>query len=89
MDTASEPGRIRLAYGVSWPTTYDRANAVEIRFVAGTTAANVPENLKAAIKVLAAELHEFREESVTGTIINRVEKQINRLLWKDRIVEFA
>lgn len=35
VDISSEPGRVYLAYGASWPSTQNRRDAVTIRFVAG------------------------------------------------------
>lgn len=39
VDAKSQPGRIVLPESVSWPTCYDKPNAVEIVFVAGYGAA--------------------------------------------------
>lgn len=47
VDAVSEPvARVALAYGVSWPLTYARPNAVIVRFVAGYTAETIPADLK-------------------------------------------
>lgn len=62
VDTVSFPARIE--YVDSWPTNYDRHNAVNIRFVCGySDEANVPQNIKDAIFLLAADFHENRQES--------------------------
>lgn len=47
----SEPARIALRYGQSWPTTYPQAGAVTVTFVAGygTDGTSVPEEAKEAI----------------------------------------
>jgi uncharacterized phiE125 gp8 family phage protein len=55
VDTYSEPGRISLGYGKSWPSSILRpVNGVIITFTAGygDTAADVSEKVKQAIKVL-------------------------------------
>lgn len=63
VDAISEPARIRTAPGQSWPATQARMNAVTVRFVAGygSAASTVPEDLTAAVKLLAADLYVRRE----------------------------
>ena len=73
VDTDSEPGRIYLAYGQTWPTTRGIRHAITVRYVCGYgAAAAVPENVKHAIKIMAADMYENREEVVTGTTVNRI-----------------
>jgi len=62
-DTGSNPGRVRLRYGASWPLTLCHPLSVTITYVAGfgVTDADVPEAIKAAIRLLAAHLYENRE----------------------------
>lgn len=50
--------RILPAYGYAWPSTYERAGAVVVRFAAGYSV--VPERVKAAIK-LHVEAHYDRD----------------------------
>lgn len=60
VDTDSEPGRVLLAYGETWPSaTLHPKNPIEIEYVAGydgdggspeDLAANIPERIKTAIK---------------------------------------
>lgn len=79
-------GRIVLPYGVSWPafTAYP-SNPIKIRFVCGwTAAASVPFKIKAAIKMLAADLYEQRGERITGTIVSE-NKTVDRLLASARL----
>jgi uncharacterized phiE125 gp8 family phage protein len=64
VDTYSEPGRIVLKYGETWPSdTLRTANGVIIQFKVGygDAAASVPEKVKQAIKVLVGHLYENRE----------------------------
>ncbi len=64
VDIYSEPGRVVLKYGETWPSiTLRTANGVIIRFVAGygDTTASVPGKVKQAIKVLVGHLYENRE----------------------------
>ena len=67
VDTSMHPGRLRPVSTVTWPTTDDRLNAVEIEYVAGyTTAALVPANTRAAILLLVD--HYFNNRGVMTTI---------------------
>lgn len=88
VDDQSEPGRVHLAYGESWPSTTLRpANGVVVRFVAGYgNAANVPQKIKQAMLMLIGHWYENREASVTGTVSREVEFAVNSLLWLDRVV---
>ncbi len=68
VDAVSEPGRIALDYGKSWPSTHPVINAVTVRFVAGYgAAAAVPEPIRQAILILLGELYEQRQESVPSS----------------------
>lgn len=66
VDISSLYGRISPAYGEIWPTTRAQDNAVCIEFKAGygDAAASVPEPLKIAIKMLAADVYEHREANI-------------------------
>jgi uncharacterized phiE125 gp8 family phage protein len=88
IDTYSVPGRINLAYGVSWPAvTLKTLNGVVIRFVAGYTGVNkVPQETKAAIKLLVGHLYEHREETSTERVLKNIPIGIYSLLDIDRIV---
>lgn len=73
VDTASEPGRIALKSGASWPTlSGGTVNAVRIRFRAGyldtssPPVAAVPYEIKAGILLYIADLYQNRENSVIG-----------------------
>jgi uncharacterized phiE125 gp8 family phage protein len=61
-------GRIVLPYAGTWPTgTLYPSNPITVRFVCGWTAANlVPHKIRAAIKMIAADLYEQRGEPVVG-----------------------
>lgn len=84
VNTSSEPGRVTLAYGATWPTVRNQENAVTVTFVSGYGAAtDVPERACQAIRLLAAEWVISREAG--GAIVD--EKLVNyrsvidRLLW--------
>jgi len=75
LDVASEPGRLVLAYGKSWPSTYCRPGAVQVRYVAGLPIADkakVPEIIKAWIKLRVGTLYEHREEIALGVTVEEI-----------------
>ena len=67
VSTAWEPGRIRLTYGYSWPSTRDIEEAVTITYLAGyATAAEVPANWKHPIRMLVSDA--FENDSANAVI---------------------
>ena len=84
-DFESEPGRITLAYGYSWPSVYDILLPVEVNYTAGfgAAASDVPDDIITAVKLQVAELYENRlsppEESA------KVMSAARSLLWPYRI----
>jgi uncharacterized phiE125 gp8 family phage protein len=78
IDYTSHPSRVFLTAAGSWPDTDGAMNSGRIRFRAGyvdesspTSADNlVPEDIKAAIQIYAANLYENRESFATGTAFN-------------------
>lgn len=60
-DLNTRPARIVPAYNTTWPTTRPVPAAVQVRFVAGYGAANdVPEGIKAALKLYVSHWYENR-----------------------------
>jgi len=72
-DIISWPGRVEYVTG--WPSTYDKINAVVVRFVCGySDEADIPYDLKAAVKLFAAHLFENRQQvSVVMGSVNKME----------------
>ncbi len=68
VDSLSEPARIILKDGESWPAPsagLQEANAVEIQFKVGSlTAAAVPFPMKLALKMLVGHFYENREATM-------------------------
>ena len=61
VDTYTEPGRITIACGKSWPSTYNRPSAVNVRFISGYgTASDVPDTIKDGIYLTLTHLFENR-----------------------------
>ena len=82
VDTESLTGRIVLKYSVSWPTTIlHTSNPIHINYDCGygAAASDVPEPIKAAIKIMAADMYEQRETTIIGTISSTL-KTIDNLL---------
>ena len=67
-------GRIHLPYNVSWPTVQDRANAVEIQFVAGWKN-TVPESTTTI----------FADTGVPRGIINGILLDVQLLYQRDQL----
>jgi uncharacterized phiE125 gp8 family phage protein len=81
VDAVSEPGRVKPAYGQSWPSIRCEMNAVKVRFVAGYGAPSAVSGLaKQAILMLVAHYSENREATLVGTSINEVPLGFNDLL---------
>ena len=76
------PPRIEPVSGQSWPSTYDRMNAVRITFTAGygATAESVPLGIRHAILMLACTWFENRENEVIGTITANVNTGVEMCL---------
>ncbi len=82
VDTKSEPGRVALADGASWPgTTLRKINGVAVRFVAGYGAAgsSVPQMLRQVILFLVGHFYENREATSQG--IYKLPFGVDDLLW--------
>jgi hypothetical protein len=87
IDEKSEPAKICLAYGKSWPSTTLRSyNAVCLTFAAGygTAGSDVPQKIRNAILLLVAHLFNNRE-AVTDKQLTQVPMAVESLLWQDRV----
>ena len=65
VDTDTEPGRVVLKSGQTWPAvTLAAVNGVRVRYVAGYGAAgsNVPQAIRQAILLVIGSLYENRED---------------------------
>lgn len=88
VDTSNQPGRITEAYNCTWPATRDITNAVVLTYSAGYgAAADVPDTVKAAIKLLVAHWYEHREavSDISGqTSAQVLPMAVESLLWLER-----
>jgi len=88
VDTVIEPGCVRLGYGDSWPALRGDENGITITYVAGYgAAADVPDGLKVAIKMMVANWYENREAVSEGQKLSPVPMAVEMLLWQYRHVE--
>lgn len=79
VDASSDPGRVVLPYGVSWPSfTAYTVNPIAIRYVAGygSTTASVPAGIRAAIKMLCEDLWNNRSATHTQAAGNVTENKV-------------
>ncbi len=69
------------AYGTSWPAAgADRIRADRLHGRLRATAATVPEDITAAILLILGDLYTFREDSISGTIINAIPRR-HKTAW--------
>lgn len=68
VDTYSDPGRLWLAYGQSWPSHRYIQHAVRIRFVCGygSFGSDVPEMVRHGMLLLISSWYENREPVLVG-----------------------
>lgn len=88
VDTANEPGWVTRVSAATWPETFDGANSVLVRFVAGYGAASaVPGPIKAAIKLLVGHLYRNRE-ATTAEALTATPMAVDALTAPYRIIQF-
>lgn len=87
VDTKSEPGRVVLAPGRSWPSDpLYAAGAVTVRYVAGYgDPAAVPVAIKQAILLLVGHWYENREAVAVGHTVIQLPMTVDALLWPYRV----
>jgi uncharacterized phiE125 gp8 family phage protein len=92
VDSVSEPGWVVPNGTSSWPSTIDAINSVRIRFRAGYLSTDsppvddVPDDVKAAIKLTLGSLFEHRESQVVGTIASALPIGVEALLRPHRVL---
>ncbi len=86
-DLTSEPALVGLAFNIDWPTIRIWDLPITITYDAGygDDLGDVPEELRTAVKLIAAEHHENREDSIVGTTITGVPWGAQRLCEPYRI----
>lgn len=86
VDAVNEPGRITVAYNESWPDIRNVTNAITVTYDAGYgAAADVPDDVKNAIKLLVGSWYEYREDA--GELkLNEAPMGVKALLWPNRVI---
>jgi uncharacterized phiE125 gp8 family phage protein len=96
VDVDSEPGQIILPYGKSWPTnSLYPLNPIRIVYIAGYEPVtgppidyrvNVPEYIKAAVKLCVGNWYEHREAVLpAGHVGKELPMGVQHLLWQERV----
>lgn len=84
-DIYSVNARLYPAYSAIWPTPQAQPNSLTITYVTGYgAAADVPENIKSALKLLTGTFYENRESTIVGTIVAKVPEAVEMLLDAER-----
>jgi uncharacterized phiE125 gp8 family phage protein len=94
VDVISEPARIVLQDGETWPTLATaRLNAIAITYTAGwATPSQVPSSIRQAVLLLVGDLYEHREARLDiGMGVSAIadNSTYQRLLWKHRLLEVS
>lgn len=91
---ARQVGFVELNYDYTWPDTYERSEAVLIRFRAGyvdvsaSPDGDVPAPIKQAMLLAIGDMYENREAQIVGTISTR-NQTVENLLSLYRVPFFA
>ena len=87
VDTKVRPGRIYQSETGDFPNTYERPNAVEVEFVVGGAASDVPAPIVQAIYIIVGRYYENRQDVVMGTQVNELPLMVDHLLTPYRLLE--
>lgn len=88
VDTYSEPGRVMLAYGKSWPAVRDVENNITIRFQCGYgSVANVPKAIRLGIMWLVDHWYEHRT-TVSEMQLYETPQSLKNILFPYRVIRF-
>jgi uncharacterized phiE125 gp8 family phage protein len=89
VDLNTTPARIHLAYGYAWPSTYERSDAVVVRFAVGyANAAAVPQSIKQAMYLLIGHWFRSREAANVGASVTEIPMGGQALLFPLRLPGF-
>ncbi len=91
VDTDSDPGRIVLGHGETWPTaTLTTKNPIVVRFVCGygDNASDVPALIRHAMKFIISDMYEVRETRIIGQSVSKYGDAITNCLNPYRLWGF-
>lgn len=88
VDINSQPGKVTLKPGSSWPTGLQIIDAIRFEYTAGygDTSVSVPLPIVQAIKKIASTMYEHREDVITGTIVSKIPQDSVQKLSPYRIM---
>lgn len=88
LTATDEEAWVDLTNGSSWPSTYDRADAVSVTFVAGYGDAvkDIPEGIRMAAKLMLSHFYENRV-SVTERQMHDLPQGVAHILRKYRVTK--
>ena len=87
LDDKIRPGRIYESERGDFPDTFERPNAVEVKFVVGGASSDVPAPIVQAIYIIIGRYYENRQDVVTGTIASELPLMVDHLLTPYRLLE--
>lgn len=75
VDTFKEPGRIKPAFGKSWPSARNQFNSVLIKYKAGfgDDESAMPDEVKRAVKLVVSHYFENRDLVLTANDVEQIE----------------
>ena len=85
LDDAQEPAWVLPAYGYTWPSTLDVANAVRVTFTAGYTADACPAQVKSYILAVVAAMYAQREILAQADRVPKSVQFLDGLLDRSRV----
>jgi len=90
VDTDSQPGRVCLSYGITWPSfTPYPYNAVKVIFICGHTGVTpdiIPESTKTAMMMLINHMYENRLPVLIGAMSKELEFTVQALLDQNKMI---
>jgi uncharacterized phiE125 gp8 family phage protein len=87
VDTKIRPARIYQSETGDFPNNYERPNAVEVEFIVGGAASDVPAPIVQAVYIIVGRYYENRQDVVMGTQVNELPLMVDHLLTPYRLLE--
>jgi hypothetical protein len=90
VDANTEPSKVFLPYGCIWPpVVLYPSSPISIRFICGygSTAASVPQSIRTAIKMIAADFWANREAQILeqSRALYQINPTVEKILWPYRL----
>lgn len=90
VSTGDQPGYVAEAYNATWPSVYAQPNSVTLTYIAGhsTSAANVPQHIKQAIRMVVGHWYRNRE-AASGELSREVALGVDALLSSEVVESYG